>query len=868
MQPLHKKAWQRAVRPVSVAYLLLALGIAGLLLWLGFDKETFGFVAFVMLAGLPITCTAAWWFFRRMPNETVADTESDNQPPHAEPDLLRGFCLGDYSVRPLVGQIDGGAVGPAHVQPKVMDVLLMLARHPNEVVERERLLNTVWGRATTDEVLHRCISELRARLGDERNNPRYIQTIPKRGYRLLVAPVFNTDSPQGRRERETESFEVPVWTSSESVAAAVVFLVLALGLSAAYIAAPSSKAFAFASRDRVVVGDFVNQTTEEGLGDALAMALRIGIGQSRYAIPLPQSEIAATLQRMTMDASTSVDRAVGLEISQRQGAKALVIGSVAEIGTAYVISTEIIDALSGRTVFAEQQIAGNEREILPVLDTIARATRRRLGESLAEIERSTQPLERVTTRDLDALKAYSLAIETGSQDLERAIDLLEHAVAVDHQFSMAHSMLATLVSIASDDQETAARHRSLALQHADRLTNRERVFIQAQDSITGTPREMIRAWSLMKYLYPEDGIAYRNLASIYWEYYNDFERARDEYLAAIGADDSWKFVSHQNLGHIRIGLGDFEAALQSFRTATELASGQVLDGGLANALVALGRHEEAEYYIQSLTPDASTSLLYLLDHRLITSLVDQGRLAEARERSAVALWRARTLGAEGLISKTWAATIAILERTDRVGFLEALNDTAAREMSLIDTAKGYSPSLHLAVLGKIAARNGELDLAREILEQVAPRLRPSEFLLEDAYLHILEGEILLADGKVDDALSRFGSVLRNGDLFQLHESLARGYSAAGDFDSARREYEWILAHRGLPLSEATSSSYVTEFSTLDWCMASFELAALYEQMGNRDRSVQYYREFVSHWVAGDASLPSLRLARELAAEAI
>lgn len=107
--------------------------------------------------------------------------------------LRNGFQLGTRRVSPLKGWIEGPD-GVQHVQPKVMDVLMCLARQPGEVVERDAIVDDVWdGRPVTDDVLTRCISELRHVLDDHADDPTYIQTIPKRGYRLIAKVTGDPD---------------------------------------------------------------------------------------------------------------------------------------------------------------------------------------------------------------------------------------------------------------------------------------------------------------------------------------------------------------------------------------------------------------------------------------------------------------------------------------------------------------------------------------------------------------------------------------------------------------------------------------------------------------------------------------------------
>ncbi len=101
--------------------------------------------------------------------------------------LRKGFRMGEWIVKPVEGMIDGHQ-GPRHLQPKSMDVLLCLASSPNHIVERDQLIEQVWGgRAVTDEPLTRCIHEIRRELSDTCDKPTYIQTIPKRGYRLIAS---------------------------------------------------------------------------------------------------------------------------------------------------------------------------------------------------------------------------------------------------------------------------------------------------------------------------------------------------------------------------------------------------------------------------------------------------------------------------------------------------------------------------------------------------------------------------------------------------------------------------------------------------------------------------------------------------------
>jgi tetratricopeptide (TPR) repeat protein len=113
---------------------------------------------------------------------------NENGAPPVSEDLFKGFRLGDLQVEPLKGQVTGH-YGSRHMSPKAVEVLLRLASQPGEVVSRDALLDDVWGAGQgTPEALGHAVSALRYALDDHAANPRYIQTLPKRGYRLLVDP--------------------------------------------------------------------------------------------------------------------------------------------------------------------------------------------------------------------------------------------------------------------------------------------------------------------------------------------------------------------------------------------------------------------------------------------------------------------------------------------------------------------------------------------------------------------------------------------------------------------------------------------------------------------------------------------------------
>ena len=152
--------------------------------------------------------------------------------------LKQGFRLGEWEVRPAEGLLVG-LQGRRHLQPKCIDVLMCLAEQAGQVVARDDILREIWGtRAVTDEPLTRCIGDLRRELGDTREEPRYVQTIPKRGYRLIakITPLV-IPKPEPSPAAQTDIDRRPRFRSFLAAAAVIagVGTFIQLGCDAARI---------------------------------------------------------------------------------------------------------------------------------------------------------------------------------------------------------------------------------------------------------------------------------------------------------------------------------------------------------------------------------------------------------------------------------------------------------------------------------------------------------------------------------------------------------------------------------------------------------------------------------------------------------
>lgn len=605
-------------------------------------------------------------------------------------------------------------------------------------------------------------------------------------------------------------------------------------------------------KDRIVLADFQNLTGEPLLDNSIATPFRLGLEQSRHAYVLPRSQIQGALSRMERDVDTPVDREVGIEIGEREGAQALVVGGISKIGGTYAVTAEVVDPQSGVTTFSVQESAGSQDAIIQVLGTVTASIRVHLGESRVAVEQSRRPLEKVTTANLEALKAYSLGqarIDKGRS--EDAIQLLERAIELDPEFAMAHAKLGAVHMVLDRDRSTTLEHFDQALRLSDRLTEIEKLYVDGWSArLLGNPEAVVRAFSLMSTLYPNEFAGHHNLGMAQGTYYGRYQDAARAFQAAAGvAPPENRSSALTSLAYCQIALGLYDQAQRTL----EQASGLYKDLAQADLYLATESYSKARSEIDRSVTAPSRRQQLLGKFQLVELHANRGNLDEAQQE---ALEAARLAGEEGAGLNSMAAQLAVIAVQEHIGPEEALTSSlTSATRAAIDLLGTYperssdAPISRLALLGKLNARNMHLDNAKWIYSAVAAAAKDTSLALWKSHAMLLEGELLAAQRRHGEALARFNAAAAITDSFQIRESLARAYEASGQIDEAIAEYEWILEHRGRGLVECYAEC--PALSAFDWALALDHLGRLYEQRGDRDAAIEYTSRFLDLWSEGD-----------------
>ena len=634
------------------------------------------------------------------------------------------------------------------------------------------------------------------------------------------APVARRDTPasgtaafaQSGRSAITEAIRRRPKTAATAV-------LLLMALTTIGVVMYVSGAPAYTERDTILLTDFTNTTGDPTFDGTLRDALSVKLEQSPYFNIVSKDQVRETLRFMGRSPDERVTESVGREISRRRGIKALLHGSIASLGSQYVVTLRALTAETGEPLASTQQAADSREGVLKALDAAASDIRERLGESLVSIERFATPIEQATTSSLEALQAFSTGSQLRAEGREReALASYERAVQLDPNFAMAYARMSTIYSN-QRDMARSAEHARRAYDLRDRVSERERFYIDARyHSSRNESAELRKIYETWKQTYPRDTPPRNNLAVDY-SASGDYPRAIEEARAAMELDPSNPFP-YANLCWAYLSLGRTDEAktilargLEVVPSYAELHYCAFVAGYLENDEGAMAKAREAAEKLRREAPI-----------RIMSLSVDfaRGRLraSEARMPAMRALAREQNNPAIAIEMMAAAAREAVLlgafERAKR--FADAAGEAASGvppwEMAAVYYLAGDpAGAARVRALHDKADSNGLYQrFGNSILtgvQQLASRDYGSSLASFTALeteenrftvLPLLRGQSLLALGRADEAAAAF---TRGIDLGLRDEPsvlrtvcriwLARAEARRGDVAAARREYQNVFA---------------------------------------------------------------------------
>ncbi len=417
------------------------------------------------------------------------------------------------------------------LQEQPFHVLTVLLQRPGEVVTREELRNQNWPADTFvdfDNSLNTAINKLREALGDSADNPRFIETLPRRGYRF-IAPVTAGD---GTAREAANGVSAAASSRSWKIAVTVAVVVLAVGIAGGLLWR-ARQPRRLTEKDSIVLADFANTTGDAVFDDTLKQGLRVQLEQSPYLNIVSDQKVNEELQLMGRPKDERLTQDTTREVCQRAGSKAFLIGTISRLGMHYVIGLKALNCQNGDGLASEQVEVDGREHVLKALGGSATKIREKLGESLATIQKYDAPVE-ATTPSLEALKAYSLGMKTWhANGPDAALPFFQRAVQLDPQFAMGLARLGSIYAVVGPEALMAESTRH-AYELREKVSERERLFIEAHyyDRVTGELDKAASVWEVMQQTYPREVEPYQNLANIYGAFGNH-EKALEKALDVL-----------------------------------------------------------------------------------------------------------------------------------------------------------------------------------------------------------------------------------------------------------------------------------------------------------------------------------------------
>ena len=759
------------------------------------------------------------------------------------------FEFGPFRVDPEKELLLRGAE-TVPLTPKTFQILLVLVRHSKEVVTKDDLMKMVWPDTFVEEAnLSRNIFLLRKALGETPQDHQYVVTVPGRGYRfaenvkLVPSPELSVVAAS-HTKLQVQVDESRPWGW---IAAAVVLLVAVAAGSFRLFFHPSP---VLSEKDTLVLADFTNSTGDPIFDGTLRQGLSVQLEQSPFLRLVSDESIHSTLRLMGQPTDARLTPENAREICERTGSAAVLNGSIAALGSQYVVGVKAVNCHGGEVLDEEQAQAARKEEVLPALDQIARKFRARVGESLTSVGQHNTPLAEATTPSLDALKAYSRGWQLVFSDPPAAIPFFTQAVEIDPQFAMAHAALGLMYGH-TGESALAAEHTAKAYELRARASEQEKFFITAyyEGRTTGNEekaQQICQAWSRA---YPREGTPHDFLAGFIYTGLGKYERAVEEAQKSIELDPDAS-IGYLNLGDDYADLDQLADAEAALKRAAERKLDMPDFHVLRYDLAFLESDDSAMAREVSLSQRDSEAEDWLSHHESFV-LAYNGRLREARKMSTQAAELAEQAGhrERAALFETGAAL--------REAFFA--NATAARQRasSALALAKDREVEYGAALALALAGSSSRAQALADDLEKNFPEDTSVRF----SYLPVLRSVLALNRRQRSRAIEvlesaapyELGTPRSNlqGFFGALYPVYVRGeaYLAAGRGTEATAEFQRILDHRGIVISDVIGA------------LARLQLARGYAIAGDKDKARSAYQDFLNLWKDADPDIPILEQAQ-------
>jgi eukaryotic-like serine/threonine-protein kinase len=635
----------------------------------------------------------------------------------------------------------------------------------------------------------------------------------------------------------TEQAASRPWKILVPVALVVIALLVAGGLFYR-----SHKTQALTEKDSILLSDFTNTTGDPVFDSTLKKALAVSLGQSPYLNVVPDSKVQQTLKLMGKPPDTRLTSDIGREICQRAHVKAMLTGSIAPLGSEYVVTLEAINAATGDSLAQVQEQAASKEQVLNALGVGAGKLRGNLGESLASVQKFDKPLQEVTTSSLEALKAFTQADELREKgDALATVPLYQRAIELDPNFAMAYARTGNQY-LTVGQLDLARQNFQKAFELRDRASEREKLYItEKYYDGTGQLEQSIQAMGLYAQTYPSDQTPRVNLAVAY-QLLGDFDKALAHSLEATRLEpDSW--YGYVNAAYSYTALGRFDEARAVLNSGLQKTNGGVvLHASLYYVALVKGDQAAQDREEVFIKDSPAFEAQWVLANKAGMALA-HGQRQKAHE----------IYTREGELAKQLSLTENQASAVQIPAWIDLLfGDTGDKKKSVSQAtaavALANSPDVAIAS-AEIAALAGDEAQARHWMDDVNRR-RPLDTRFQTMFIPTMQAILLLNHGEAAKAID----VLKPGEQYDkgttdIHFVRGRAYLLSHQPAQAAQEFQAILNLRGASIGDPLMG------------LAQLYLARAYAQQSDGAKARGAYQDFLALWKDADPDIPILKEAK-------
>jgi serine/threonine protein kinase/tetratricopeptide (TPR) repeat protein len=667
-----------------------------------------------------------------------------------------------------------------------------------------------------------------------------------------------------RLKRDTESARIPAASKAESatrlrthwkVALSVALAVAALAGGYFYVHRPPK----LTDKDTIVLGDFSNSTGDPVFDDTLRTALTISLRQSPFLNVLDDDKLAQTLKLMTRSSDTKLTPDVARELCQRAGSKAYISGSIASLGSQYVLALKAVNCQSGEALVQEQVTAAVKEKVLDTLGEAASKVRGELGESLATVQKFDVPLAEATTPSLEALKAYSLGEKARSEKGSTAsLSYFQRAIQLDPNFAMGYNAVGFDYT-SLGELERSRDYFTKAFQLREHASEREKLGITANYYLllTGELDKAAQTYQQLAESYPRQSArAYRALGKMF-ALQGDYEKATEITRQALRLAPDQVFYN--------LDLAANALALQNFDETR-----QIIQEAQARKLDDQGLHIDL-YALAFIGSDAASmaeqqqSFAGKPEEHLGLSLASDteayaGHLRKARELTDQSVNSAIRVDNKE-IAAIWQEIAA--QREAALG-----NPTDAKQRA-VEGFKLYPASQGVGVEAALVfAMAGDTARADSLVRGLNSRF-PLDTQMQFLWLPAIKAQLALNRKKPGEAINdlqaasgiEFGEIPFVTNLSCLYHTYIRGeaYLAAGQGSAAAAEFQKILDHSGIVWNCWTGALAHLGVARANALQSRTSQGA--DADAARVRALAAYKDFLTLWKDADPDIPILKQAK-------